>query len=570
MDRGEAKDADLAGLAETNTESWANKSRTRPGLRLVQGTRPDLDSEVLALLRDRLRLIALLFFGGSAAFLVKDLVWGSTVGGANALWVRLAVTLLLGFVSQRLCSTCTHIQKHLRLAELLVFGGLAVIFFMFSYGRMVQNGRLGVLVPFYGPWAMLVFSYALFIPNTWRRALLVLTSIALMPVLAMATAYVFDEGVRKLIDPQFAVAFLEPIMVMGLMTTIAVWGVKAMRTLRSEAFEARKLGQYRLKYPLGAGGMGEVYVAEHLLMKRPCAIKLIRPEKAGDAQALARFEREVRATARLTHWNTVDIYDYGRTDDGVFYYVMEYLPGMNLQQLVENYGPMPASRVIHLLSQTCDALAEAHAQGMVHRDIKPANIFAAYRGRKHDVAKLLDFGLVRSEDSTENLDLTQQHAMMGSPLFMAPEQGIGERVDFCADVYSIGVVAYFLLTGRPPFQSDRALKVLVAHANEAPQSMREIDPSIPEDLERIVMRCLAKRPEDRFESAEQLRLALLSCSDAAQWDWRAADQWWRDNGCPHKKKLDDAIAHGDLESIVDTPLIEQAEPAMLQTSAWQG
>ena len=163
--------------------------------------------------------------------------------------------------------------------------------------------------------------------------------------------------------------------------------------------------------------MGDVYEAEHLLLKRACAIKVIKPEQAGNAQVLKRFEREVRSTAKLRHWNTVDIYDYGHADDGTFYYVMEFLPGMNLQELVDRHGPMPEARVIHLLSQTCDALSEAHASGMVHRDIKPANVFVTELGNHYDVVKLLDFGLVRplSAESTD-IQLTQQNVILGSPL----------------------------------------------------------------------------------------------------------------------------------------------------------
>ena len=166
-------------------------------------------------------------------------------------------------------------------------------------------------------------------------------------------------------------------LMLGLAVVTSVYGTHMVGTLRREAFEARRLGQYRLLRLIGSGGMGEVYLAEHQMMKRPCAIKVIRPSKADDPQALARFEREVHATAKLSHWNTVEIFDYGRADDGTFYYVMEYLPGLSLAQLVERYGPLPPARVVYLLAQVCDALGEAHAAGLIHRDIKPGNIFSA-------------------------------------------------------------------------------------------------------------------------------------------------------------------------------------------------
>jgi len=241
---------------------------------------------------------------------------------------------------------------------------------------------------------MLVFTYALFIPNAWQRAAVFLSSLAVAP-LGM-TVYL------ALLHPEAAAArnsggpYIAQSALMILTSVIsATIGAHTIGRLRREAFEARQLGQYRLRKPLGRGGMGEVYLAEHQLLKRPCAIKLIRPDKAGDPTVMARFEREVRSSAKLSHWNNIDIFDYGRTEDGTFYYVMEYLPGLSLFDLVTRYGPLPAGRVIYLLRQTCDALGEAHAMGLIHRDIKPANIFAAQRGRHYDVAKLLDFGLAK-------------------------------------------------------------------------------------------------------------------------------------------------------------------------------
>jgi serine/threonine-protein kinase len=316
-------------------------------------------------------------------------------------------------------------------------------------------------------------------------------------------------------------------LMLGLTWAGSVFGVYTIGTLRREAFEARQLGQYRLKRRIGAGGMGEVYLAEHQLMKRPCVIKLIRPDKAGDARTLARFKREVRATAKLSHWNTVEIFDYGSTERGTFYYVMEYLPGMSLAELVERFGPMPPARVVHLLWQTCDALGEAHAAGLIHRDIKPGNIFAAHRGGVYDVAKLLDFGLVKPSDDEQPVQLTTEGAITGSPLFMSPEQAIGDgEPDGRSDIYSLGAVGYFLLTGHPPFEADKAIKVMIAHVHEEAISPSKRGVDVPEDLELVILRCLAKKPADRYQDAASLADALAGCQSADRWSRADARTWW--------------------------------------------
>jgi serine/threonine-protein kinase len=311
----------------------------------------------------------------------------------------------------------------------------------------------------------------------------------------------------------------------------SAFGAGAISRLRRQVAEARQLGPYRLRQQIGAGAMGEVYLAEHRLLKRPCALKLIRPDRVGDPRVLARFEREVRLTATLSHPNTVEIYDYGRTPDGTYYYVMEYLPGLSLEELVERHGPMPPGRVVYLLRQVCRALREAHAVGLVHRDIKPANIIAARRGGLDDVAKLLDFGLAQPAATGPAAGLSAEGQILGTPLFMSPEQATGDReLDRRSDIYSLGAVAYHLLTGRPPFTGAGGMAVLVAHARDPVVPPSRILTGVPEDLERVVLRCLAKEAADRFADAGSLERALGACACAGDWDEDRAARWWQDAG----------------------------------------
>ena len=225
-------------------------------------------------------------------------------------------------------------------------------------------------------------------------------------------------------------------MILG--AAVAVYGSHKISLLRHELLEARKLGQYRLERQIGTGGMGEVYLAEHVLLRRPCAIKLIRAERAGDANCLRRFEREVQATATLTHANTVQIFDYGHAEDGTFYYAMEYLPGLNLEELVRRHGPLPPERAIHVVRQVCGALHEAHAVGLIHRDIKPSNIILCERRAVPDVAKLLDFGLVLLHcEGGGAPHLSQDGAIAGTPAYMSPEQCDGiDLPDARSDIFA--------------------------------------------------------------------------------------------------------------------------------------
>lgn len=349
---------------------------------------------------------------------------------------------------------------------------------------------------------------------------------AILPYLLIAMQGWFAPAVASGLNADQASSPLPLPVVAALVATFAAHVINAARR---EAFKARQFGQYRLMERLGAGGMGEVYKAEHVLLKRPCAIKLIKAANEADASAIARFEKEVKTTAKLTHWNTVEIFDYGRTDDGTFYYVMELLPGMSLEDMVERHGQLPPERVVYLLRQICGALQEAHSVGLIHRDIKPANIFASQRGGVYDVAKLLDFGLVKEASEKPEGAEANFGSFSGTPLYMSPEQASAyEDVDGRADIYSLGAVGYYLLTGQPPFSSKNVMELLAAHRTLEVVPPSRLDVSIPGDLDQVIVKCMAKKPSDRFQSAEELRQALDRCGVASGWGEVQAATWWKE------------------------------------------
>jgi hypothetical protein len=502
---------------------------------LAQGSDSGRTAESETLLRYRLRSAALLLFAGFGSFLVwhtirLELNTWVNVGLYLAHWI---CTLVLATIGFSLCSRCMMTTRQLRWVELITFGMPLVFFLLWQHQKSTQWADDYGILPELAPcWLLMIFTYALFIPNTWQRAAVIIGIMAAASPVGIVLTAVLDPDAGALLAADARV-LIETTLVAALATAIGLLGVRTINSLRDEALLARRLGQYKLKRLLGSGGMGDVYLAEHLLMKRPCAIKVIRPEKAGDPKVLARFEREVQATAKLSHWNSVDIFDYGRADDGTFYYVMEFLPGMNLSELVRRYGPLPPARALHLVRQACDALQEAHEVGLIHRDIKPANIFAAVRGGRFDVAKLLDFGLVKPLLDSDGAQLTQEGTITGSPFYMSPEQAIGDHEpDARSDIYAVGALLYFLLTGRPPFDDEKPMKVLIAHAHEPPPPPTRHNPDIPDDVELVVLRCLHKNPDDRYQSAAALAAALEDCNDFGRWTPERAKAWWQEREAP--------------------------------------
>ncbi len=384
---------------------------------------------------------------------------------------------------------------------------------------------------------ILILTYGLYVPKSWRRAGLVGVSLATLPFATLLVLIGQDPRAMEWLwrgwsrsDTPRILLFSLDAMILLIVAAGSALGAWTISRLRRQVVEARQLGQYHLRRRIGAGGMGEVYLAEHQLLKRPCALKLIRTAYVSDPVALERFEREVRITATLSHPNTVEIYDYGRTEDGTYYYVMEYLPGLSLEELVRRHGPLPPGRVVYLLRQVCLALGEAHAAGLIHRDIKPSNIFAARRGGMDDVAKLLDFGLVRLSALGKPPHLSEAGQIMGTPLFMSPEQATGRPgVDGRSDLYSLGAVAYYLLTGRPPFEGS-GIGVLIAHARDPVMPPSSVRGGTPPDLERVVLRCLSKEMADRYSDVTELGRSLSECECSADWDQDAAARWWQGAG----------------------------------------
>jgi serine/threonine-protein kinase len=302
--------------------------------------------------------------------------------------------------------------------------------------------------------------------------------------------------------------------------------------LREEVREARQLGQYTLEEKIGGGGMGEVHRARHALLRRPVAVKLLPPEHSGGTSA-DRFEREAQLTALLTHPNTVELYDFGRTDDGIFYYVMELLDGIDLEELVNDEGPQPPARVVHILRQVCGSLVEAHELGLIHRDIKPANVILTRRWGRADVVKVVDFGLVKDLEAGADAGLTAENTITGTPLYLAPEairsaKGVGPS----SDLYSLGALGYFLLAGQPVFTGESVVEVCGHHLHTAPTPPSEkLGRPVPVALEAVILRCLAKDPEDRPKSVAALMAELEELPEVpgwtqaealARWDERAA------------------------------------------------
>ncbi len=305
--------------------------------------------------------------------------------------------------------------------------------------------------------------------------------------------------------------------------------------LSSELKRAKELGSYRLIERLGTGGMGEVWRAQHRLLARPAAIKLMRPEVLGGStsgrhtESQARFEREAQATSLLRSPHTIELYDFGVSDDGSFYYVMELLDGFDVDTLIRKFGPLPAARAMYLLRQVCHSIGEAHGQGLIHRDIKPANVYVCRYGRDVDFVKVLDFGLVKSQMDGETLaGVSTGHVVRGTPAFLSPEQALANRpLDGRSDIYAIGCLAYWMVTGELVFSGRTAMETVLQHTQIAPvPPSQRTELPIPERLERLILECLAKNPDERPATADDLAVRLTAIVSASEWNPEQAAEWW--------------------------------------------
>ena len=440
-------------------------------------------------------------------------------------------------VAALLMSRTTLSRGRLQAVEYVLFGTCTLLLAFNQYVLDLDLLRHGdvpgaIMSVKNGVFAMvlLMIVYGMFIPNDPKNAAKVVLSMALVLVITL-TFVMENPDVEPMIEQMRTTVHAgSNILFLMIGAGLAIYGSFILNGLRTELHEARKFGQYQLRQKLGSGGMGEVYLAEHQLLKRPCALKLIKPEAGADPIALARFEREVQSAARLSHPNTIEIFDYGHTDDGTFYYVMEFLKGLSLADMVREYGPIPAGRVIYLFRQVCAGLAEAHALGLVHRDLKPANIFVAMRGGESDVAKVLDFGLVKLTRDPGAVELSSDMTVSGTPLYMAPEQAVGNReLDSRADIYALGAMMYTAADGpsavhrRERLRRDdgpraRPRRTPIARLRRRARRPRARGPLLPRQEAR---RAISRR---QVPGPRPFGLSLrgrLGC--------READRWWAEN-----------------------------------------
>ena len=491
-------------------------------------------SNGLDFVRERLALVAKTLFLVSFAFYLFLLGSMVLVGGAPFLAVvrgPVAMGHLAASSTMALLWLLATRSGHSRRS----LGALDAIGFIVAPGflSIMTLNEEGQILQVLLALTVTVMIRAILVPSRPGRTML-LTALAFLPTVIVCIARHHPTELLPGFSPSYQKQYmtLNTVLWSVLGITLATISSRVTYGLRRQVAEANELGQYVLEEKIGGGGMGEVWQARHRLLIRPAAIKLIRPQMSGDAGLLLRrFEREARATAALKSPHTVQLYDFGATDDGRLYYVMELLDGVDLDTLVRQYGPLPAERVVHLLRQVCSSLQDAHVNGLVHRDIKPANIVVSRAGTTFDFAKVLDFGLVKLDTDRKGEDdvkLTSEGSAGGTPAFMAPEVVLGVAdTDHRVDLYALGCVGYWLLSGKLVFAGKSAVEVMFHHAHTPPSrpSTRSELP-IPASLEDLVMDCLEKDPARRPASAEAVSAGLAAVALESPWTVERAERWW--------------------------------------------
>ncbi len=496
-------------------------------------TTGSLAPELLSQSASRLRILALLyaftfFMAGFFPNLI-DPEWRAHFWTNPEHWVAGVISIAIALAVAAL-TTSKRVSLPTVMNVGLVFEvvscyGIALAEYL-EPSRLDMNGWIGL--SWVAAWAPL---FTVVIPTRpVKAAVMTLASLTAAPVVIGFMVLTERTTFRPTADTFFFWIVLPYILI----TIMAYVGARVVYTLGKAVTEARELGSYRLVERLGQGGMGEVWRAKHRLLARPAAVKLIRSGNVqGSEDAIRRFEREAQVTAALSSPHTVQLFDFGVADDGSFYYVMELLDGLDLQRLVERYGPLPPERAIYLLRQVCQSLSEAESHGLVHRDIKPANLFVCRYGGEHDFVKVLDFGIAKgtpelTETGAIAIGFTLDNIVQGTPAYIAPEQAMGSPVDSRADIYATGCVAYFMLTGKPVFAGETPMAVLVQHAKtEPPAPSASSELPIPPALDQLILECLAKSPADRPQSARALAQRLAEISGPNPWSEERARAWWQ-------------------------------------------
>lgn len=494
-------------------------------------TGSSFDREMAGVMWERTRLIFWIGLFASMVFWIMNRLWGLEPVETSLAWLQPPLHLF-----HPLSFAIGLVVVHSGERTLGKVQGTA--FLVIALNLLVVIPTIALFYPAkdaFLPVGLMLFTTAAFLPCKEAQVSLAALAVALSVLAQTAIPAVApDVGAYWATLPDRVATFERAWRVVGvvLIAGVSILVSRNLYSLHRSAHRARRLGNYLIEKELGRGGMGQVFVARHALICRPTAVKVLEPQDGDPQTGLARFEREVQLSASLTHPNTITIFDFGRTADNTFYYAMEYLEGLDLQRLVDQFGPLPAERVVYVLRQALGSLGEAHRRGIIHRDVKPSNIFLTQRGGLHDFVKVLDFGLARKIEGATESGLTKTGMVFGTPRYIAPESVYGQqRTDARSDLYNLGAVAYWLLTGRPLFEGSSSLDLIIDHVKTVParpSSVTELE--VPPELDALVMRCLEKEPGDRYQTAEALLADLQEVPLATPWTQDRAREWWELHG----------------------------------------